>query len=287
MKTETEEDVRHVDTEVVEEPRELARPSVPTTINELAALDKERGVAIVEQRLQIFHTMRTASLQLTMPNDYVLFNADGRITAFLSDSGCDRVKKLWGISVRNLGKPERIESPDGTFAYRITGDGSCGLTGEAVFDMEGVRYSDERYALEKPDGIQREVAVQKAARANLDGGITRELAGLKSIPIEELDKAWDGTWKKSSMCAKGRGFGSKAERAGASVQQSEIPPEFQPKCSTCNSPMKYIPAGKTQQGKPYEAFWSCPSKEHKSTMKHEQALANAKAEAGQRQPGEE
>src|SRR3990167_9733075 len=185
--------------EVVEETRDLVRPSVPTTINELAS--HERGVAIVEQRLQIFNTMRVASIQLTMPNDWTLFKADdGRVSGYLGDQGCDRIKKLWGISVINLGKMERIDDLEhpGEFAYRITGDGTCGLTGEAVFGMEGVRYSTERYALEKPEGIQRTVAVQKAARANLDGGITRELAGLKSVPAEEIDSAWKAskeTWK--------------------------------------------------------------------------------------------
>ena len=289
------DDVKQVEAEEVEEVRDLVRPATPTTINELAAHDK--GVQIVEQRLQIFNTMRVASIQLTMPNDWTLFKADdGRISGYLGDQGCDRIKKLWGISVTNLGKMERIDDLEhaGEFAYRITGDGTCGLTGEAVFDMEGVRYSTERYALEKPEGIQRTVAVQKAARANLDGGITRELAGLKSVPAEELDSAWKAskeTWKTTEKCNKGRGFGSKAERAGAQVQQSDIPVEFQPKCDTCYQPMKYIAAGTSSSGKPYGAFWACSSKEHKYTLRHEQALAEAKrmqAEAqAPREPGQD
>lgn len=285
--------------EVVEESRELARPSVPTTINELAAHDK--GVAIVEQRLQIFNTMRIASIQLTMPNDWTLFRTDdGRISGYLGDQGCDRIKKLWGISVSNLGKMERIDDLEraGEFAYRITGDGSCGLTGEAVFEMEGVRYSTERYALEKPEGIQRTVAVQKAARANLDGGITRELAGLKSVPSEELESAWKAskeTWKKIDLCNKGRGFGSGAERKGAQVQQSdEIPVQFQPKCDQCQGLMKLVPAGKSQSGRPYDAFWGCAKdRTHKPTIPHAQATVEARrlqaeaAAATARQPGEE
>lgn len=272
---------------------ELRKPSIPTTINELAALDEKKGLAIIEARSEILNALRVAAIKLTMPNDYVLFKTDeGRISAFLSDSGCDRVKKLFGIQISNLGPMDRIEAKDGTFAYRITADGACGVTGESVFGMEGVRYSDERYALDKPDGIQREVAVQKAARANLDGGITRELAGLKSIPLEELERAWEGSWKKTEMCPRGRGFGSKAERQGAAVQQSEIPPEFQPKCEVCHETMKHIPAGKTAQGKPYSAFWACSkSRDHKPNVTHEQALAEAKrmqAEAGaQRQSGDE
>lgn len=286
------------ETSAIQEPEivesnELARPSVPTTINELASLDKERGVYVVEQRLHIFESMRVASLKLLMPNDITLFkDPDGRETGFVGDQGCDRIKKLWGISIINLGPMEKIEDADhpGEFAYRIRGDGTCGLTGEAVFEMEGVRYSTERYATEKPEGIQRVVAVQKAARANLDGGITRELAGLKSVPVEELDKAWEGTWKKSAMCNKGRGYGSSAERKGAQVQQADIPVEFQPKCEVCNQVMKHVAGGVSQQGKPYDAFWSCKNREHKATVKHSQALIEWKArqaEAQARQPGDE
>jgi uncharacterized protein with PIN domain len=76
------------------------------------------------------------------------------------------------------------------------------------------------------------------------------------------------------------------------VRQSEIAEEYQPRCSTCNAVMKFIPAGKTQAGRPYEAFWSCPSREHKYTLKHEQALAEARrleaeAPVAPREPGAE
>ncbi len=215
------------------------------------------------------------------------------MTGFLGDSGCDRIKKLWGIQVDNLGSMERIEvdSNPGEFAFRITGDGNSRVTGEAVYGMEGIRYSTEPYAQQKSEGIQRIVAVQKAARANLDGGITRELAGLKSIPVEELTAAWAGSWKKWEMCAKGKGFGSGAERQGAQVQQvAEIPVAFQPKCDTCHQAMKFVKAGTAQSGKPYEAFWACGNREHKTSIKHTQALAEAKrmqAEAETREPGGE
>jgi hypothetical protein len=282
--------------EVVREEMGLARPSIPTTINDLAAHD--RGVEIVEQRARILNTLRQASLQLLMPNDITLFkNDDGVVTGFVGDQGCDRVKKLWGIQIQNLGEMERVDDPTtGEFAYSITGDGVCNVTGETVFNMEGIRYSTEDYARQKPDGIQRVVAVKKAARANLDGGITRELAGLKSVPAEELVKAWEGTWKKLEMCNKGRGYGSKAERRGAEVQQSsDIETKYQPKCSTCNGPMRFVAAGKSAQGNPYDAFWSCQKRDCKFTMKHELALAEARrmkaSEEGRatptREPGDE
>jgi hypothetical protein len=36
----------------------------------------------------------------------------------------------------------------------IRADGTCNMTGESVFSIEGTRYSNERYADEKPAGIQ-------------------------------------------------------------------------------------------------------------------------------------
>lgn len=237
---------------------ELRKPSIPTTINELASLGA-KGKAVIEAKKEILQTLRIASIQLTMPNDWVLFRViDERgdtITGFLSDQGCDRIKKMWGIKIHNLTEPERIESPDGVFAYRITGDGFSETVGEAALNMEGIRYSNERYADEKTEGIQREVAVRKAARANLDGGIVREIAGLKSVPIQELDKCWEGTWKKSAMCAKGRGFGSKDTRLGAADEQTGgVDPADVPICEHCKVKLVFRPA-KGDRG----AFYGCPN----------------------------
>lgn len=276
--------------EVVEEETAVARAPLAVTVTELAALEGKVGIARIEQLGDIINSLRVISLKLTMPTDWVLFKSpEGSVTGFLGDSGCDRIKKLWGVQVDNLGLMERIEvdSNPGEFAFRITGDGSSRVTGESVYSMEGIRYSTEPYAQQKPEGIQRIVAVQKAARANLDGGITRELAGLKSIPVEELTAAWAGSWKKWEMCSKGRGFGSGAERQGAQVQQSEIPVEFQPKCDTCHGAMKFVKAGTSTQGKPYDAFWACTNREHKGTVKHVQALAEAKRMQAEAQSGSE
>lgn len=243
-----------VEAEVIEETRDLVRPSVPTTIEELAA--HGAGVGIIEQRGQIIKTLRQLSLQLIMPSDVTLFKTpDGIITGFVGDSGCDRVKSIWGIQISNLGDMERIDDPEtGEFAFRITGDGLCKLTGEAVDSMEGIRYSTEPYAQQKSAGIQRTVAVQKAARANLDGGITRELTGLKSVPVEEFQKAWEGTWKKWEMCNKGRGFGSAETRVGGADEKVGIDQADIPRCGFCKDQpqLVYRPA-KGDRG----AFWGC------------------------------
>jgi hypothetical protein len=286
----SDETIVHEPEIVDEHAMELRKPSIPTTINELAALDDKKGLAIVEARSEILQALRVASIKLTMPADWTLFRAvDDRgetITGFLGDQGCDRVKKLWGIQIDNISEPVRIEAKDGTFAYQLTGDGKCGVTGECVFDMEGVRYSNERYAEEKPEGIQREVAVRKAARANLDGGITRELAGLKSVPVEELDKAWEGSWRKSSMCAKGRGFGSKNTRMGQGDEKTaDIDPADIPICEVCKTKLVFRPNGKPP-------FWGCSTyqkhPDNKQTVEHDKLLKQiADRKKVQRQPGDE
>lgn len=272
----------------------LRRPNIPTTINELAALDQNRGKAIIEHRAEILQTLRSFSIQLTTPRDWTLYKTpDGVITGFLDDAGCDRIKKLWGIQISNIGQMTRIPAEglaaDGAFAYQITGDGQCAMTGESVFEMEGVRYSNERYAMEKDEGIQREVAVRKAARANLDGGIVRELAGLKSVPIEELENAWKGTWKKTEACNKGRGFGSRTERLGSGSESSHgIDPADIPECDVCRIQLVW------REGKGgKEGFFGCRNWEkHKETkviipLGKAKELAEKKRSTAVREAGQE
>ena len=195
----------------------LRRPDVPVDLGELAAL---RGEAheIVEARVQILETLRKASIRATHPEDWVLFKAraedGGQIVGFLEDAGTDRVRALWGIRIFNITKAEKIVGNDPTdFMYVITGDGECAITHEIVEQMEGGRSSKDDFCKDK-HGAALDMAVRKAARANLDGGITRELAGMKSVPVQELEAAWIGTSKTIDRCRKGRGFGTHDERLG-------------------------------------------------------------------------
>lgn len=60
---------------------------------------------------------------------------------------------------------------------------------------------------------------------------------------------------------------------------SGLKPELHPRCETCNRPMEFVPAGKKSTGQAYPAFWRCA--EHRTSITHEQALAEAKRlEAG-------
>lgn len=238
----------------------MRSPKVAITIAELAALRGESD-DVVAARVRVIQTLRAASIRATGPPDWVLFKSPdehgGQIVGYLQDCGADRVRDLWGIEIFNVSKPEKIvgDTP-GAFYYLISGDGHCRLTGQRVESMEGGRSSLEDFCKGKA-GAELELAVRKAARANLDGGITRELAGMKSVPIEELKDAWTGTKKQVESCRLGRGFGTRSERLGA---RSEKAPDVDPPiCPHCQSIGVYRPAKGDPGTREYRAaFYGCP-----------------------------
>lgn len=256
----------------------MRTPAAPVTLAEIAALG-QGAKEIIEARIQVLETLRRAAIRATNPEDWLLFRSpDGLVIGFLQDCGCDRVRDLYGIEIFDVSHPERIEKPNaGDFAYIITGSGRCSLTRQIVESIEGGRFSTDDFCRGKT-GIELELSVRKAARANLDGNVTRELAGMKSVPLGELKSAWEGTHKKHTNCRLGRGFGSSASRQGADVEETPgVKSSEAPKCPTCGGPTKFKPAGTTKAGKPFGAFWSC--------AKYPQCRGTVKYE-GQQQPAE-
>lgn len=272
--------------------RRLRHPAVPATINELASLRGE-AIEVLDARILILEVARTRAIRMTHPEDWVLFKSpDDRVTGYLQDAGCDRVRDITGIEVFGISEPERMAAADGkSFMYLIRGSGRSRLTLQVVEEMEGGRESTDDFCRGR-EGAGLELAVRKAARANLDGNITRELAGLKTVPLEELQKAWEGTGKKWEHCRRGRGFGTGNERVGG---RSEKAPDVEPPvCPHCQSKGVYRPAKGT-----YKAFYGCPKYEtHKDKRfvvdaaewiaKHQPAAEPVAAGAtAERQPGEE
>ena len=248
-----------VEVETVPEGRErrdlpMEHPSREVSLSELAARQGE-GLAIIEARAKILETLRKAAIRATSPEDWLLFkDRKGAVIGYLQDCGCDRVRDLYGIEIQDVGRPEKVSGEDGqSFTYLIEGGGYCGITHQTVQSIEGGRSSNDDFVRDK-HGVELELAVRKAARANLDGNITRELAGLKSVPLQELQEAWKDSNKDPSNCRLGRGFGSGAERQGADMQTGAgVTQSKAPKCPKCGGPMKFVRA---KEGK-YEAFWSC------------------------------
>lgn len=229
----------------------LRDPSSAVTLDELQGLRGE-AVEVLEARAAIVETARRRAIRLTHPEDWVLFKApDGRITGYLQDAGCDRVRDVLGIEVFNISPPEKIASIEGGgFMYLVRGWGRSRLTLQTVEEMEGGRASTDDFT-RGATGAALELLVRKAARANLDGNVTRELTGLKAIPAGELAACWAGTSKSVEHCHKGRGFGTAEERLGA---HREGAPEVEPPtCPVCKVPLVYR-AGKGGRG----AFYGCP-----------------------------
>ena len=297
----TEQETRstgEIEPEVMAPQTHLVRsPAVPTTLEDLAALDE--GMEIIEAREKILETIRKASIRATNPQDWVLFKAVDpggaeRITGFLQDQGCKRVLPLWGIDIINLsGFEKTTDTVTGDFAYSIKGDGFCGFTKRSINDVEGLRYSTDRF-LDNVTGIMKEMRVKQAARANLDGNITRKLTGLGSVAVEEIQEVWKGTWKTIDLCAKGQGYGTAKQRQG--VDGKDAPKVPAPMCEAekCGKTMRYF--GASPDGKK-PAAWLCPDYKWDSTAKtgnghsrvmaaeYEKNLAASQKQNGQQEQG--
>jgi hypothetical protein len=97
--------------------------------------------------------------------------------------------------------------------------------------VEGMRSSKERL-VKDVEGAEKEYLVRKCARANLDGSIVRELAGMKNMPLEELKRiAPEYQWEQRA--AKGKGYGNQADRqAVRESSKADVP-----NCPKCGGPM--------------------------------------------------
>ena len=277
--------------------RRLRHPAVPATINELASLRGE-AIEVLDARILILETARMRAIRMTHPEDWVLFKApDDRITGYLQDAGCDRVRDITGIEIFGISEPERLAAADGkSFMYLIRGSGRSRMTLQVVEEMEGGRESTDDFCRGR-EGAGLELAVRKAARANLDGNITRELAGLKTVPLEELQKAWEGTGKRWEHCRRGRGFGTRDERHGATrANEPDVEPPTCPHCpvdaKTGPVKLKYRPAKDNRK-----AFYGCANYEKHPNQKvfidaekwvsDQQAKTATASATAAREPGQE
>jgi hypothetical protein len=200
-----------------------------------------RGIDIIKARAQILETARKAAIRMTSPEDWVRYRdpKTGIEIAYLQDAGCQRMRGVFGISTYSVSAPEKIMMADGNFVYVVTGSGRCGLTQESLENVEGARSSaDDFITRQNPPlkGAQLEMAVRKAARANLEGNITRKLAGLGSVPYLEIEAIFkEDRTKTENRFRKGRGFGTQQQRQPLAVpartEEVSAPPPVEPEKS--------------------------------------------------------
>lgn len=239
--------------ETGEESTALAKLPGDATLDGMQAL-KGEALERIEARFQVLATLRSSAIRATHPTDWLKFRAPaeqgGQVVCYLDDAGCDRVRDLFGISVFAISKPEKIAgTKPGEFIYLVSGSGRSSVTGQRVEHMEGGRNSTDDFC-KGVTGAALELLVRKAARANLDGGITRELAGMKSVPEEELARAWVGTPKSTDQCRQGRGFGSRNERVGGTAPGA--PTIAPPKCGVCKATAVFRTSDRGN-------FYGCPN----------------------------
>jgi hypothetical protein len=249
------------DAEPVDSPTALTRfrdPGVPVTIDDLASL-RGGAIEVLDARIVILETARKRGIRMTVPEDWVLFKSpDGRVTGYLQDCGCERARDVLSVEVFNVREPQKIMAADGqSFVYVQRADGRSRLTLQVVENMEGGRSSTEEFC-KGATGAVLELLVRKAARANLDGNVARELMGLKNVPLADLVAAWEGTTKSADNCRRGRGFGTQDERlGGTNAAEPDVEPPTCPHCAPVNgSPvrLKYRPAKGNRA-----AFYGCPN----------------------------
>jgi hypothetical protein len=228
----------------------LRHPAIPVTLSHLSTLKVGEAIEIIQARAQIIKTAYHESIALAPEAHFTLYRTpDGIVTAYLEDAGCQLgAKKIFGITSFDVGTPEKVMGDlPGEFHILITGSGRSSLTGETIERIEGGRSSTEDFC-RGLTGVALELKVRKAARANLEGNITRRLAGLNRIPVEALQRAG----KDPAKCAKGRGFGSRDERLGAT--RAGVPEVPAPICAVCKTPGVFRP-GRDGRG----GFYGCPN----------------------------
>lgn len=214
----------------------------------------DRARDILQARIDILRTLRTASIKATFATDWLKFyNKDtGQEMAYLQDSGCERVIKLWNIvSIDGVPPVPEKFSADGQFQWVFRGSAKSEMTGEQALDIEGTRYSDDPF-FKGTTGLRLDYLVKKSARANWDGNVLRTLSGLGNVPVEELAACGLNTEK----CHKGRGYDRTPEGANVTVKSAGIPESEYPTCSKCGGPTKFIP-GRDDAEKKYDAFFAC------------------------------
>jgi hypothetical protein len=215
----------------------LRNPQVPATLDAMAALRGD-ATAVLDARITVLETARKRALRMIAPQDVNLYrDREGTTTGYISDAGMQRVRDVLGVEVYNVTTPEKVALGDGSFMYIQSASGRSKLTTQVVEDVEGGRSSSEDFCKDAREAnrfAELELLVRKATRANVNGNVCRELMGLKNVPLQELQDAWAGTNKDWTQCRKARGFGSQAERLGATkAGVPDVPP---PTCPVCKTP---------------------------------------------------
>ena len=164
-----------------------------------AVLDVERLRVLAEtaeERVQLMDRIIRASLAVCRPQDWV--DLGGR--PYPTEAGAERMARLWGIHIRVVEGPERIDRGD-HYIYRTKVHARSDLLGRST-EVVGMRSSRDpffcvRY-ITQPDGTRRreilpmeavdERAVAVASQTNAKVRAIGELLGLRGLSWEDLER---------------------------------------------------------------------------------------------------
>jgi hypothetical protein len=270
------------ETEVLEPQMALTGRALPISTDELAQLDGKRGEELLAKRMAILELARRGSIARTFPRDWTLFKGESGVYAYLQDSGCERMMDIWGIEISNISGFSEEAQEDGSVLYIVMGDGHSRLTGRDVFAVLGSRDTGSMEMGREVNAAKLKIETMKAARSNLDGSIVRHLAGLASVPIEELNKVFSRSDPQDLVGFNlGKGFGRQTERHGASGSKADY--GLAPDCPKCKTKMRLFDK---DQSSPY---WGCPSYKTcgQKTIPAKKVESESKSEASPSQTTEE
>lgn len=155
-------------------------------------------LADTEATITKVNVLIEASIKLTYPEDWLVNESpDGHQLCYLQDSGCQRIRKLWGISLDPIDQSrdvveEKIDDADHNTQFLVSVNGRCEATGEELSDL-GNRQSDGIFAKawrdskdEPRERARLRAEVRKSALANARGRLIRGFTGMNQVPIQKL-----------------------------------------------------------------------------------------------------
>lgn len=232
---------------VMNEPEPLAvSPSeVPASDAMSLARMGAQGLELFESRATLLRQCRFVALKNTDPRAWLLSKTDGTdgtegaVVATFCAPGYPAVAAAYGIAARFLPqdsdgifRPERVNQQGEVigaavrvpvYGYRGFAWGNSAFNGQEV-QVQITRMSDEDFIGRQ----QRDGDLRLTCFTGLKKKLVAELAGITTVPAEELEEAWEYEPGKSvERCRKGHGFGTSSERRGAKVAEDGVPIERQ------------------------------------------------------------
>jgi len=179
------------------------RPRLLPQVAELLK-DPELGRQHLERMRDLIKDLRTFSIHLTHPTDWILHvtrdpsdESKFHVAGYLRDWGAQRIAPFWGISIvpgtlrTRRANVEGAPGEPATYILYAKADFVCQRTGLYFRDIEGGRWSGDEFFQRQVEkkGFVNPLHVEKAGLANMHGTAVRQITGLTGIPDDVLKAA--------------------------------------------------------------------------------------------------